>query len=297
MPITACSKTSGVLASLQCSVFPKRHVPSTALPSGHPITHTEPSAHLGPPCTHPACHSTLREQRVPRGVKWVEGRRVPHTSQEVWAGQPISPGCISQHGRLAGVGVTAWFLQPFLHLLQPGLQPVSLRAQHGGTCGDSGAMQGWGAVPASALHRLYLILHQPIAGRTLLAAGAQRVKEEVGLAPVTLVAHEARVAEAGAVLMALRGDGAQRGAVAGCSGGRKASRCGCQPCFRDKDAVPIPVTSAAPGREAKEAMLAAVTFLPHDTRLAGALPCQHVAPALPRPCWVALTAGTRSGGS
>lgn len=105
--------------------------------------HTEPSTHLRSPCTHPAHHSTLREQRV----KWVEGRRVPFTSQEVWAGQPISTRCISQHGRLAQVGVTAWFLQPFLHLLQPGLQPVSLQARHRGTWGDSEAVQGEGAVP------------------------------------------------------------------------------------------------------------------------------------------------------
>lgn len=154
-----------------------------------------------------------------------------------------------------------------------------------------------GAVPSSAVHGLYLVLHQPVAGRTLLAAGAQWVEEEVGLALVTLVAHEARVAEAGAVLVALRGDGAQRGAVAGCSGGRKASHWGCQPCFRDKDAVPIPVTSAAPGREAKEAVLASITSLPCDTWLAGALPRQRVAPTLPRACWVALTAGVRSGQS
>lgn len=133
-------------------------------------------------------------------------------------------------------------------------------------------MEWWGAVPASAVLRLYLVLHQPIAGRTLLAAGAQRVKEEVGLAPVTLVAHKARVAEAGAVLVTLQGDGAQRGAVAGCSGGRKASHCGCQPGFRDKDTVPSPITSAAPGREAKEAVLASITFPPCDTWLAGALP-------------------------
>lgn len=96
--------------------------------------HTEASAHLGPPYTPPACHSTLREQR--KG-----GRRVPCTSQEVWAGQPISTGCISQHGRVARVGVTAWLLQPLLHLLQPGLQAVSLRAGQGDT-GDSEALQG-----------------------------------------------------------------------------------------------------------------------------------------------------------
>lgn len=265
---------------------PKKACPLHCPPPRSP--HTEPSAHLGPPCTPPACHSTPREQRG----KWVEGRRVPCTSQEVWAGQPISTGCISQHGRLAWVGVTAWFLQPFLHLLQPGLQLVSLWAAHRGT-----VRQCRGAVPSSAVHGLYLVLHQPVAGRTLLAAGAQWVEEEVGLALVTLVAHEARVAEAGAVLVALRGDGAQRGAVAGCSGGRKASHWGCQPCFRDKDAVPIPVTSAAPCREAKEAVLASITSLPCDTWLAGALPRQRVAPTLPRACWVALTAGVRSGQS
>lgn len=99
MPITACSKTSGVLASLQCSVFPKRHVPSTALPSGHPITHTEPSAHLGPPCTHPACHSTLREQRVPRGVKWVEGRK---------ESSPYLSGGVGWAAHLPGAHLPAW---------------------------------------------------------------------------------------------------------------------------------------------------------------------------------------------
>lgn len=66
----------------------------------------------------------------------MKGRRAPCTSQEMWAGQPISTGCISQHGRLARAGITAWLLQPFLHLLQPGLQALSLRAGHGGTQGD-----------------------------------------------------------------------------------------------------------------------------------------------------------------
>lgn len=106
---------------------------------------------------------------------------------------------------------------------------------------------GRGAAPTSVGHGLYLILHQPIAGGTLLAAGARRVGKEVGLAPVALVAHEAGAAEAGAVLVALRGDGAQWGAVAGCNGGRKVSRRGCQPRFWDRGAVPILVTSAAPG--------------------------------------------------
>lgn len=107
----------------------------------------------------------------------------------------------------------------------------------GETWGDMGGKlrQRWGrdAAPTLAGHRLYLILHQPIAGRTLLAAGARWVEEEVGLALVALVAHEAGAAEAGAVLVALQGDGAQRGAVTGCNGGRKASRCGCQPRFWD----------------------------------------------------------------
>ena len=140
---------------------------------------------------------------------------------------------------------------------------------------------GWGAAPTSAGHRLYLVLHQPVAGRTLLAAGAWRVEEEVGLALVALVAHKARVAEAGAVLVALRGDGAQWGAVAGCNGGRKASCCGCQPQFWARGVVPVPVTSAAPGREAEKTVLASVALLPRDARLAGALSRQRVAPALP----------------
>lgn len=234
---------------------------------------------------HPACHSTLREQR---GNGWKEGEspvplrrcglgspspRGASPSMTDWPGWESQPGFCS-HSSISCSLAFSW----------------SACGKHKGT-----VRQSRGAVPSSAVHRLYLVLHQPIAGRTLLAAGAQWVKEEVGLALVTLVAHKARVAEAGAVLVALRGDGAQRGAVAGCSGGRKVSHCGCQPCFRDKDAVPIPVTSAAPGREAKEAVLASITSLPCDTWLAGALPRQRVAPALPRACWVALTAGTRSG--
>lgn len=72
----------------------------------------------------------------------MEGRRVPCTSQEVWAGQPISTGCISQHDRLAWVGVTAWLLQPLLHLLQPGLEPVSLQVRQGGHGGTVGQWNG-----------------------------------------------------------------------------------------------------------------------------------------------------------
>lgn len=139
---------------------------------------------------------------------------------------------------------------------------------------------GKGGAPTMAGHKRYLVLHQPIAGRTLLAAGAGWVGEEVGLAPVTLVAHEAGAAQARAVLVALRCDGAQRRAVAGCSSGRKASHLACQPWFRDHGTVPIPVTSAAPGREAEEAVVAAVTLLPCDTGLAGALPRQCMALAV-----------------
>lgn len=171
----------------------------------------------------------------------MEGRVVPCTLQEVRAGQPVSPGRISQHGGLARAGVAAWVLQPFLHLLQPGLQPLGLWVRYGGDRGSARQQGGPGAVPTWAGHGLYLVLHQPVAGRALLAAGARRVGEEVGLAPVTLVAHEARAAEAGAVLVALRGDGAQRGAVAGCNGGRKVSRHGCQPRLWDLGAVPIPL--------------------------------------------------------
>ena len=168
-------------------------------------------------------------------------------------------------------------------------QPVG---EKGGHAGDSEAARGPGSCARLVRARLYLVLHQPVAGRTLLAAGARRVGEVVGLAPVTLVAHEARVTEAGAVLVALRGDGAQRGAVAGCSGGRKASRCGCQPQFWDRGTIPVPVTSAAPGREAEEAVVASVALSPRDAWLAGALPCQRVAPTVLRPHRVALTAGT-----
>lgn len=93
--------------------------------------------------------------------------------------------------------------------------------------------------------------------------------------------------------MALRRDGAQWGAVAGCNGGRKVSRRGCQPRFWDQGAVPIPVTSTALGRESKEAVVASVAAQPRDARLAGALPRQRVAPAVPRPRRVALAAGTK----
>lgn len=141
--------------------------------------------------------------------------------------------------------------------------------------------RGQVTVPTSAGHGLYPILHQPVAGGTLLAAGAWRVEEEVGLALVTLVAHEAGAAEAGAVLVALQGDGAQRGAVAGCNGDRKVSHHTCQPWFYIQGTVPIPSTSASSGRKAKEAMVASVTSFPRDSRLAGALSCHCVAPAVP----------------
>lgn len=55
-------KTSLMQASLQCSVLHKARPPLS-----HPITRADPSTDLGPPCTHPAYHSTLWEQRVPRG--------------------------------------------------------------------------------------------------------------------------------------------------------------------------------------------------------------------------------------
>lgn len=80
----------------------------------------------------------------------------------------------------------------------------------------------------SAGHGAYPILHQPIAGGTWLAAGARWVREEVGLAAVALIAHEAGAAETGAVLVALRTGGAQRGAVA-CYNGDKVSHHSFQP--------------------------------------------------------------------
>lgn len=49
----------------------------------------------------------------------------------------------------------------------------------------------------------HLLLHQVVAGRALLAAGATLCREEVVLAAVALVAHEARTAQAGAVLQTL----------------------------------------------------------------------------------------------
>lgn len=68
MPIPGCSRISWVQASLQCCPTQNGMAAPHALRLGHPITPAEPSADLGPPCTHPACHSTLREQGVPRGV-------------------------------------------------------------------------------------------------------------------------------------------------------------------------------------------------------------------------------------
>lgn len=64
------------------------------------------------------------------------------------------------------------------------------------------------------------------------------------------------------------------------------------PVFGTEVVSPVPVTSAALGRESEEAVVASVAAQPCDTRLAGALPRQRVAPAVPRPCRVALAAGT-----
>lgn len=64
------------------------------------------------------------------------------------------------------------------------------------------------------------------------------------------------------------------------------------PVFGTEVVSPVPVTSAALGRESEEAVVASVAAQPRDTRLAGALPRQRVAPAVPRPRRVALAAGT-----
>lgn len=64
----------------------------------------------------------------------------------------------------------------------------------------------------------HLLLHQRVTRRALLAVRAAGREEEVVLAAVTLVAHEAGPAHAGAVLMALGRGGAQRGAPAGWRG-------------------------------------------------------------------------------
>lgn len=83
-------------------------------PPGHPQGHSVPAGVTGgfllPPC-------------------WWQV--LPHTLQEVPAGQPVSPGRITQHQGLPRGDVTAWGLQPSLHLLQLRLQPLSLRARRG----------------------------------------------------------------------------------------------------------------------------------------------------------------------
>lgn len=120
---------------------------------------------------HPACHSTPWEQAVPGGVMggglWrgdmEEGCPVtlPCTLQEVRAGQCISPGHISQHE-----GITAWFVQPLLHLLQPDLQLGSLWARHG----DSEAM--WAPGCSAHLDRSQGVPHPPPARSRQDTAGS-----------------------------------------------------------------------------------------------------------------------------
>lgn len=114
------------------------------------------------------------------------------------------------------------------------------RSACGRDVGHGDTARGPGHLTASAGRRPYPVLHQPVAGGARQAAGARRVGEEVGLALLALVTHKAGAADAGAVLVALRRDGAQRGAVAGCNGDRKASHCGCQPQFWDRGGVPCP---------------------------------------------------------
>lgn len=65
------------------------------------------------------------------------------------------------------------------------------------------------------------------------------------------------------------------------------------PVFGTEVPSPIPITSTALGRESEEAAVASVAVQPRDARLAGALPRQRVAPAVPRPHRVALAAGTK----